>query len=72
MQYRPLGLRRKRYPVTLDCGGMGSIPAMHEALNVPLLLCHKRFNEATTSSQLAYQSAIHNKNVQYAKYAPPF
>ena len=47
---------------------------MHEALNVPLLLCHERFNEATTSRQLAYQYEIlvHNKNAQYAKYVPHF
>jgi hypothetical protein len=33
--------------VTLDCDGMGSIPAIPEAQNVPLLLCHERFNEAS-------------------------
>ena len=28
--------------------GMGSIPAIPDARNVPLLLCHERFNEATS------------------------
>ncbi len=42
-----VGLRRKRCPVTLDCDGMGSIPAFPETLNVPLLLCHELFNEAS-------------------------
>jgi hypothetical protein len=37
---------RKRCPATLDCDGMGSIPAIPEARSVPLLLCHERFNEA--------------------------
>ncbi len=48
--FRPLsvvGLRQKRYPVTLDCDGMGSIPAIPEARYVPLLLCHERINEAS-------------------------
>ena len=31
-----VGLKRKRCPVTLDCDGMGSIPAIPEALNLPL------------------------------------
>ena len=30
-----------------DCDGMGSIPAIPNARNVPLLLCHERFNEAS-------------------------
>ena len=30
-----------------DSDGMGSIPAILDARNVPLLLCHKRFNEAS-------------------------
>ena len=41
-----VGLRQKRCPVTLDSDGMGSIPAIPDAQNVPLLLCHERFNEA--------------------------
>ncbi len=47
---RPLsvvGLRRKQCPVTLGCDGMGSIPAVPEARNVPLLLFHERSNEAS-------------------------
>jgi len=31
-----------------DLDGMGSIPAIPDARNVPLLLCHERFNEATS------------------------
>ena len=46
---------RRRRPVggcetfTIDCDGMGSIPAIPEARNVLLLLCHchERFNEAS-------------------------
>ena len=30
-----------------DSDGMGSIPANPDALNVPLLLCQERFNEAS-------------------------
>ncbi len=36
-----VGPWRKRCPVTLDCDGMDSIPAIPEARNVPLLLCHE-------------------------------
>ena len=42
-----VGLRRKRCPVNLDCDGMVSISAIPYARNLPLLLCHERFNEAS-------------------------
>jgi hypothetical protein len=42
-----VGLRRKRCPVTLDCDGMGSIPAIPKARTVPLLLCHELFKKAS-------------------------
>ena len=42
-----VGLRRYPVRVTIDCDGMGSIPATPEARNVPLLPCHERFNEAS-------------------------
>ena len=42
-----VGLRRKWFPVVLDCDGMVSIPAIPEARTVPLLHCHERFNEAS-------------------------
>ena len=42
-----VGARAKRCPVTLVCDSMGSIPAIPEAQNVPLLLCHERINEAS-------------------------
>ena len=44
-----VGIRQtwKQCPVTLDCDGMGSIPAIPKTWNMPLLLCHELFNEAS-------------------------
>ena len=39
--------KAKAGPVTLDCDGMGSIPANLEAQNVPLLLSHERGGGST-------------------------
>ncbi len=46
-----VGLRRNQCPVTLDCDGIGSIPAILKARNVPLLLCHELLNEASLPAQ---------------------
>jgi hypothetical protein len=53
---RPLSvveLRRKWFQ-SYDSDSMGSIPAIPDAQNVPLLLCrvcHERFNEASLSDE---------------------
>jgi hypothetical protein len=46
-----LRLWQKRGPVTCDSDGVGSIPAISNAQNVPSLLCHELFNEASLLCQ---------------------
>ncbi len=46
---------------SFDSDGMGSIPAIPDARNVPLLLCHERFNEASLPGveYVAYDKLLH-------------